>query len=389
MAASKERELIYYISDGEQSESYDAKIELDGTDVQLHSRGGATGGRPPRNVDYEKALFTIISRLRAGENTDRRGIARVLIDSLPTRKLPAEQRVIVEARELSGLNDDEAVSFIRLKAKNFGQATGVSGGNSTKALRIETKGHSHESVLSTLKLINGSRKSYKDRLSAGEQNKVTTAHIHAAIGRLQAGEDAPNFDGSRDYDVLLDDGMRLAPKKVFGLALEEALGIDTLPKHFSAGWGQPSFRIITSAGYLIVPKNEQAPTAGEIAQAQNILPSDAEGSSEGTLKLVIHMRRERDPSLSKDKKAAFIEEYGILFCERCRMKPSEHYDPKVAAACIEVHHAKVQVKDMQLGHVTTLEDLQCLCANCHRVTHRELATVSEGSGKPMITLAND
>ena len=373
--------MIYYISDGDQSESYDAKIEVDGADVQLHSRGGATGGRPARNVDYEKALFTIIRRLRAGESSDRRGIARILIDSLPARKLPAEQRVLLDIRKLSELSDDEAVSLVRSRAKNFGQVPGVSGGNSTKALRIETLGHSHESVLSTLKLINSSTRSYNDRLSAGEQNKVTAAHIHAAIGRLQAGEDAPNFDGSRDYDVLLDDGTRLAPKKVFGLALEEALGIDTLPKHFSAGWGQPSFRIITSAGYLIVPKNEQAPTTGEIAQAQNILPSDTEGSSEGTLKLVIHMRRERDPSLSKDKKAAFIEEHGTLFCERCKMKPSEHYDSQVAAACIEVHHAKVQVKDMQLGHVTTLEDLQCLCANCHRVTHRELASSSKASGK--------
>jgi hypothetical protein len=42
-------------------------------------------------------------------------------------------------------------------------------------------------------------------------------------------------------------------------------------------------------------------------------------------------------------------------------------------ACIEIHHAKVQVSEMQSGHITSLEDLQCLCANCHRFIHRQLA----------------
>ncbi|AJR23047.1 hypothetical protein TZ53_03980 [Sphingobium sp. YBL2] len=55
------------------------------------------------------------------------------------------------------------------------------------------------------------------------------------------------------------------------------------------------------------------------------------------------------------------------------MDPSAHYKASVGAACIEVHHARVQVRDMQAGHVTVMEDLQCLCANCHRLTHRELA----------------
>ena len=47
-----------------------------------------------------------------------------------------------------------------------------------------------------------------------------------AVSRLVSGEDASNFSASTDYDVLLEDGTRLAPKKVFGLALEDALGIE-------------------------------------------------------------------------------------------------------------------------------------------------------------------
>lgn len=367
--------MLYFISEEEWPAGYDARIELDGSDVLLHSRGGATGGRPPRNTDYEKALVAIVRRLRADESGDRPVIARVLLDSRPARKMLPEKRLLLEARELTGLSDDRAVALIRSRAKNTGQAPGVSGGNSTKALRIETQGSSQANIRSILKLMDWKDKSTVNRLTVEDQVKVTSSHIDLAVDRLRSNEDVPYFGDSREYDVILDDGTRLAPKRVFGLALEEALGIEVRPEHFNAGWGQPSFRIIEEAGYLIVPKDEPDATPQEVAQAQNILPPAAgdTGSREGTLKLVMHMRRERDPKLSDEKKAAFIAEHGFLYCERCEMDPAEHYEADVAAACIEIHHRKVQVKDMQEDHVTMLEDLQCLCANCHRVTHRELA----------------
>lgn len=39
---------------------------------------------------------------------------------------------------------------------------------------------------------------------------------------------------------------------------------------------------------------------------------------------------------------------------------------------------------MTEGHVTTLEDLQCLCANCHRLLHAFLRAEkdeADGSGR--------
>lgn len=367
--------MLYFISDDELADGYDARIELDGADVLLHSRGGATGGRPARNTDYEKAILAIVRRLRSDESIAS-PIARVLLDSRPARKMPPEERLLVDADELLGLSNEQAVTLIRSRAKNMEQTPEVSGGNSTKALRIVTQGLPPASALSMLKLMDWRDKESANKLTAEKQRVVTSSHIDTAVERLRSNEDAPNFGDSTDYDVLLDDGTRLAPKKVFGLALREALGIEALPEHFNAGWGQPSFQIIEAAGYLIVPKGEPAPTAEEIAQVQDVLASGAGDtiSHEGTIKLVMHMRRERDPELSSKKKAAFIEEHGFLYCERCRMNPSDHYKADVATACIEVHHAKVQVKDMQHGHLTTLDDLQCLCANCHRVTHRELAS---------------
>lgn len=368
--------MLYFISDDESADGYDARIELDGADVLLHSRGGATGGRPARNTDYEKAILAIVRRLRSDESITPPTIARVLLDSRPARKMPPEKRLLVDADELSGLSNEQAVTLIRSRAKNMGQTPGVSGGNSTKALRIVTQGLQPASVHSMLKLMDWRDKASVNKLTAGEQRMVTSSHVDIAVERLRSNEHAHNFSDSTDYDVLLDDGTRLAPKKVFGLALREALGIEALPEHFNAGWGQPSFQIIEAAGYLIVPKGEPVPTSEEVAQAQSILASGAGDTSsrEGAIKLVMHMRRERDPKLSSKKKAAFIEEHGFLYCERCRMNPEDYYEADVATACIEVHHAKVQVKDMQHGHLTALDDLQCLCANCHRVTHRELVS---------------
>jgi 5-methylcytosine-specific restriction protein A len=37
----------------------------------------------------------------------------------------------------------------------------------------------------------------------------------------------------------------------------------------------------------------------------------------------------------------------------------------------------VQVSEMQRGHKTQLEHLQCLCANCHRLVHREMRAKKE------------
>lgn len=215
------------------------------------------------------------------------------------------------------------------------------------------------------------------RLSNREQRQVRTSHVQKAVRRLVAGYDAANFAESRDYDVLLSDGTRLAPKKVFGLALEEALGIEAFPGHFSAGWSQPSFQIIEAAGFRIVAKDDLLPTAEQVEEALIGLPIDEQDrvAIEGNLRIAIHIRRERASGLARAKKAAFIQQNGRLFCERCSLDPVDLYGPNVADACIEVHHATVGVKDMNPGHTTTLEDLQCLCANCHRVTHRELSSI--------------
>jgi len=94
--------------------------------------------------------------------------------------------------------------------------------------------------------------------------------------------------------------------------------------------------------------------------------------TEGKPRLVTHVRKERGAGLAKAKKAEFRRLHGKLICERCGTDPVVEYQSEHGEACIEVHHNTVQVQDMDEGHMTTLEDRQCLCANCHRFVHRLL-----------------
>jgi len=177
---------------------------------------------------------------------------------------------------------------------------------------------------------------------------------------------------------MTENGRKYAPRKVFGLALEEALKIDARPAHFKTGWGSPCFDILEASGLWITPRNGSAarpePTAADIAIAsEQIVPTDEERIwIEGNPKIAIHLKRERRPGLAQEKREAFRREHGRLFCEKCGLDPVETYGEDAGEACIEVHHHRVQVARMDEGHETTLQDLKCLCSNCHRVYHRAL-----------------
>jgi hypothetical protein len=64
----------------------------------------------------------------------------------------------------------------------------------------------------------------KERLPASELARVSAEHLFIAVQRLVGGFADHDFGNSTHYDVLLDDGSRLAPKAVFGLAASQALG---------------------------------------------------------------------------------------------------------------------------------------------------------------------
>jgi hypothetical protein len=213
--------------------------------------------------------------------------------------------------------------------------------------------------------LGGRKGRSSERLPAEVLAKTTPEHIWLAVQGLVRGELSQEpFGPSTEFDLVTEEGMRLPPKAVFGIALGMALGTAVEPKHFSGGEGSPCFRALRAAGYAIVPKTG--------TEASSEADADGREWDEGQRVLRTHLAGERAPSLAKAKKAQYRRIHGVLKCEQCGLVPSEHYKTALADACIEVHHAKVQISEMAQGHRTRLEDLQCLCANCHRLTHRKM-----------------
>ncbi|MBI1180823.1 MAG: hypothetical protein GC201_09715 [Alphaproteobacteria bacterium] len=253
---------------------------------------------------------------------------------------------------------ETVLSAIAQRGAAKGRPEGSAGhGNSTKRVKLLIPGLSTSELMVTLKAESIESTS----LPAATLRMVQQSMIDAAIAAYRAGTEH-GFAESTKYDVLLPSGDRLPPKAVFGIALSEIIGRPATPHDFSAGWGTPCFSIIEAAGYPIVEKDEIIPiSASEI--------DDERTWAEGTPRRVAHLRRERAPGLSRAKKRSFIEQHGELSCERCHITAKslgEYGD-----ACIEVHHARVAVAAMDGNTRTRLSDLICLCANCHRIVHRQ------------------
>jgi hypothetical protein len=88
---------------------------------------------------------------------------------------------------------------------------------------------------------------------------------------------------------------------------------------------------------------------------------------EGELSYRSHIARERDSRLRDAKLDQFIEQNGRLFCEICKFDFEATYN-ELGKEIIEIHHT-FPVGKMEENHKTRIEDLMCVCANCHLVLH--------------------
>ncbi|MHC5559285.1 HNH endonuclease [Kocuria sp. U4B] len=90
------------------------------------------------------------------------------------------------------------------------------------------------------------------------------------------------------------------------------------------------------------------------------------GASEGRQRATLHLLRERNPKLRRDKLESVRRSGNPIVCEVCGFDFGEVYGDR-GKGYIEVHHATpLHVT----GPVTTkLADLVLLCANCHRMIH--------------------
>lgn len=333
----------------------DARLEIEAEAVIIHSRGGAFGKPNLRNPDHRLAVARALEQLRKAGWP----LGGVWLDSRVARTWPEPERLLVSGDELT-LPLPDLVTLIGQRGQAKGRPDGATGhGNSTKQIRIGVPGASKSALVGVLE---ASPWGATVRLPAQVQRQVTHDMIDRAIDRLRNGA-THRFEGSRDYDLLLPSGERLAPKAVFGLALEEVIGRQAVPSDFSAGWGQPCFEIIESAGYPIVAKGDDVSASDPNEDPERVW-------AEGSPKRISHLRRERARGLAEAKKREFIAKHGHLFCERCGLVPSKDLGP-FGDACIEVHHATLAISKMDGSAGTRLSELQCLCANCHRIVHRE------------------
>lgn len=348
----------------------DATIGLEPGAIILESRGGT--GQYARNAQYSKALETILDRSFGPAVR----LERVILASRDAIRIAPDvaNRVLAERAELVALGTASAASALRTRMRDFGKPPGNHVGNSTKRLRFV---YGPGDLIKQLKLHRVTQA--PERLSTETLRRVTPANIHDAVLALASGADAPNFADSRDYDLVTPGGLKFAPKKVFGLALEQTLGIEALPAHFSAGWSQPSFELLQAAGYSIVPKGTPVDGDTDNSPDAQALPGEDDDRRwiEGHPKRVAHLRRERAPGLARDKKAAILAASGRLACEECGFEPAASHGPAFFDAGLEVHH-KVPLADLPAGTETSLVDLALLCATCHRIEHRKLALARDG-----------
>ncbi|WP_374659907.1 hypothetical protein [Phenylobacterium sp.] len=338
----------------------DAHLDVEGPDLVFHSRGGVRGRPGARNLDYGPGLRLLLRRVRAaGARLDG-----AWLDSDDVRGLPIEARRLMEGSELAA-SPDEQFSILSGRMQAFGRpADAPYGGSHVKRIRLRVTGAGVDKALAVVVGAAWAEPVSKvRRLPAAALQQVTAEHLWEAVQRLRRDPDGHAFGEAREFDVVLEDGRRLAPKAVFGVAASAALEMDVGPSHFTGGVDSPCHRALKDAGFSIVARG------GQVADPEAPVSEEDRVWVEGRPTLVLHLRRERAAGLAKAKKQRFLCEHGALRCERCGLDPVEAFGAAVGEACIEVHHSRTGVGDMAEDHHTRLDDLQCLCANCHRIVH--------------------
>lgn len=204
-----------------------------------------------------------------------------------------------------------------------------------------------------------------DRLPAQKLRSVPSAEVWSAVDYLRRGGAVHSSYGpSTFYDLVTPDGVRLPPKQVYGVAASRAFGFEVISEHFSGGRGTPCFEVLEAAGFKVIEKSDPTPGFDPEVDAPLSWP-------EGERRLVLHQRRERRVDRWTVLNATKAK-YGKVICARCGFDPVAVYGEAHGLAAIEIHHAHTAVADMEEGHQTSVEDLQCLCANCHRIEHAEM-----------------
>lgn len=95
---------------------------------------------------------------------------------------------------------------------------------------------------------------------------------------------------------------------------------------------------------------------------------------EGQVLYKLHKVRERDYSIILRKKEQALNLFGKLACEACVFVFEELYG-FIGKGFIECHH-RTPLSSIKVSTKTTLDDLSLVCANCHRMLHKQIDVLS-------------
>lgn len=109
-------------------------------------------------------------------------------------------------------------------------------------------------------------------------------------------------------------------------------------------------------------------TVSELAYAPTLPISDDEEFPEGRVLTRLHQMKERNASLTAEKKAQILEAKGMLSCEVCGFDFQATYG-EMGKGFAECHHI-TPLSELDAETKTKLSDLAVVCANCHRMLHR-------------------
>lgn len=103
---------------------------------------------------------------------------------------------------------------------------------------------------------------------------------------------------------------------------------------------------------------------------------------EGKVIYKLHKHRERNPKLNRKKKESYLKKHGKLDCEICGFDFYEIYG-NLGKGFMECHH-KIPLSEIEGESLITTNDLALVCANCHRMLHRELSSIDINQLKRII-----
>ena len=116
---------------------------------------------------------------------------------------------------------------------------------------------------------------------------------------------------------------------------------------------------------------DDAPVSVVLEPVVEVIPAGAgvdDAFEEGGEKYVLHRQKERSKELVEAKRASVLNEFGKLCCEVCDFDFATYYGP-MGKGYAECHHL-TPLASLKESHKTRLSNLAIVCANCHRVIHR-------------------